>query len=386
MTEDRRSQRIAFLEQSDIRRMSEECARLDGLNLGQGICPLPSPPEVLDGAAEAIQEDLSTYSSFRGAEPLRAAISDKLADYNGLEVDPDEVVVTIGATGAFASAMQGLFDPGDEVAMFEPYYGYHVNAARGAGLGCSFIPLEPPSWEITRSAIEDGLTDESRAIVVNTPVNPSGKVMTRDELEIVARVCREHDLIAITDEIYEYFLYGDQDHISLATLPGMAERTVTISGFSKTFAITGWRLGYAAGPPSLIEPVGLVNDLHYVCAPTPLQHGVARAMERLSDDYYTQMAEDFEARRDFFCEALEAAGLHPHWPEGAYYVLADVRSLGEATSREAAMTILREAGVASVPGSAFFDTSVGEDLVRFCYAQPRDVLRQAAGQLTDTFG
>ena len=333
-----------------------------------------------------MQEDLSTYSSYRGAEPLRAAIADKLAAYNGLSVDPDDVVVTIGATGAFASAMQGLFDPGDEVAMFEPYYGYHVNAARGAGLECAFIPLEPPAWEITRAKIEAGLSDQTEALVVNTPVNPSGKVLTHEELTLIARVCREHDLIAITDEIYEYFLYGDQDHISLASLPGMAERTVTISGFSKTFAITGWRLGYAAGPPSLIEPVGLVNDLHYVCAPTPLQHGVARAMERLSDDYYTQMAEAFESRRDFFCEALEASGLHPHWPEGAYYVLADIRSLGEPSAREAAMAMLRDAGVASVPGSAFFDSDVGEGLVRFCFAQPREVLRQAADQLVDTYG
>ncbi len=386
MSDDRRSRRIEFLEQSDIRRMSEECARLDGLNLGQGICPLPSPPEVLDGAAEAVREDLSTYSSFRGAEPLRAAISEKLVSYNGLDVGPDDIVVTIGATGAFASAMQGLFDPGDEIAMFEPYYGYHVNAARGAGLNCSFIPLEPPTWDISRSTIEAGLSDDTRAIVVNTPVNPSGKVMSRQELEVVARVCRKHDLIAITDEIYEYFLYGDQDHISLATLPGMDERTVTISGFSKTFAITGWRLGYAAAPESLLEPIGLVNDLHYVCAPTPLQHGVARAMERLSEDYYTRMAEDFETRRDLFCEALEEAGLHPYWPNGAYYVLADVRSLGEPSARDAAMTILREAGVASVPGSAFFDSEVGEGLVRFCYAQPQDVLRQAAEQLTETFG
>lgn len=386
MSDDRRSNRIEFLEQSDIRRMSEECARLDGLNLGQGICPLPSPPEVLDGAAEAVREDLSTYSSFRGAEPLRTAISEKLVAYNGLDVGPDDIVVTIGATGAFASAMQGLFDPGDEIAMFEPYYGYHVNAARGAGLNCSFIPLEPPAWDISRSTIEAELSDDTRAIVVNTPVNPSGKVMSRQELEVVARVCRKHDLIAITDEIYEYFLYGDQDHISLATLPGMDERTVTISGFSKTFAITGWRLGYAAAPESLLEPIGLVNDLHYVCAPTPLQHGVARAMERLSEDYYTRLAEDFESRRDLFCEALEEAGLHPYWPDGAYYVLADVRSLGEPSARDAAMTILREAGVASVPGSAFFDSEVGEGLVRFCYAQPQDVLRQAAEQLTETFG
>jgi aminotransferase len=381
---DRRSDRIRFLEQSDIRRMSRECARHDGINLGQGICPLPSPPEVLDGAAEAIREDKSTYSAFEGVPELREALAEKFAADNGMEVDPDsEVVVTVGSTGAFACAVQGLFDPGDEFVLLEPYYGYHLNAIRGGGCEARFVTLEPPEWEIRREALEEAITEDTRAIVVNTPTNPSGKVFGRGELETVAGVCRDHDLIAVTDEIYEYFLYDDHEHVSLATLPGMRERTVTISGFSKTFAVTGWRLGYAAGPEELMEPIGLVNDIHYVCAPTPLQHGVARAMERLSDAYYEEMAAEFEKRRDFICPVLDEVGLTPYVPDGAYYVLADVSGLGYGDDREAAMHILEEAGVASVPGTAFHAGEEATDLVRFCYAQDWETLEAAARALED---
>lgn len=381
---DRRSDRIGFLEQSDIRRMSRECARHDGINLGQGICPLPSPPEVLDGAAEAIREDKSTYSAFEGVPALREALAEKFADHNGMDVDPDsEVVVTVGSTGAFACAVQGLFDPGDEFILLEPYYGYHLNAIRGGGCEAQFVTLEPPEWEIRRGALEEAITEDTRAIVVNTPTNPSGKVFGRRELETVAEVCRDHDLIAVTDEIYEYFLYDDREHVSLATLPGMRERTVTISGFSKTFAVTGWRLGYAAGPEQLMEPIGLVNDIHYVCAPTPLQHGVARAMERLSDAYYEEMADEFEKRRDFICGVLDEVGLTPYVPRGAYYVLADVSGFGYGDDREAAMHILEEAGVASVPGTAFHAGDEATDLVRFCYAQDWGTLEAAARALED---
>ena len=385
--EPRRSERIEFLEQSDIRRMSRECARVGGINLGQGICPLPSPPEVLEGAAEAIREDRSTYSPYEGIPRLREQLVDKLAAHNGLEVDPDAgLAVTVGSTGAFASAVQGLFDRGDEFVLLEPYYGYHLNAIRSSECRANFVSLEPPDWEIDRQELEEAIGPKTQAIVVNTPVNPSGKVFSRSELETIADVCREQDLLAITDEIYEYFLYDGREHVSLASLPGMFERTVTISGFSKTFAITGWRLGYAAGPPELMEAVGLVNDIHYVCAPTPLQHGVARAMERLSEDYYREMAERFEERRDFICEALEDAGLAPHFPEGAYYVLADVSKLGCETDRQAAMRLLEEGGVASVPGSAFYADEESTGLVRFCYAVEWEVLERAAEALVGTFG
>jgi len=384
---DRRSERIQFLEQSDIRRMSRECARVGGINLGQGICPLPSPPEVLEGAVEALREDKSTYSAFEGVPELREALVEKLADHNGLEVDGDAgLCVTVGSTGAFACAVEGLFNPGDEFVLLEPYYGYHLNAIRAGECEANFVTLEPPEWEVRREEIEAAVTDDTRAIVVNTPGNPTGKVFSREELETIAGVCRDRDLIAVTDEIYEYFLYDGREHISLATLPGMAERTVTISGFSKTFAITGWRLGYAAGPPDLIEPLGLVNDIHYVCAPTPLQHGVARAMDRLSGDYYTRMAAEFEERRNFICRALDSVGLDPYFPRGSYYVLADVSRLGFEDDRAAAMHLLEEGGVASVPGTAFHEGDEPTGLVRFCYAVDWETLERAAGALEESFG
>jgi len=380
------SRRIEFLEQSDIRRMSRECERVGGINLGQGICPLASPPEVLEAAAEAVREDLSTYSACEGIPALREAIAEKLAAKNDLDADPaGGVVVTCGSTGAFACTLQGLFDPGDEVVLFEPYYGYHRNAAVAAGCEVSYVRLEPPDWSIERSALTSAIGPETRAVVVNTPVNPSGEVLSRGELEVVAEVCRERDLLAITDEIYEYFLYDGAEHVSLASLPGMWERTVTISGFSKTFAITGWRLGYAAAPERLAEPIGLVNDIHYVCAPTPLQHGVARAMERLPEGYYEEMASEFERRRDFVCEALEEAGFPPYRPSGAYYVLADVSQLGFDDDRRAAMHLLEEGGVATVPGSAFFRGEESTGLVRVCYAVDWERLERAADALVAEF-
>jgi aminotransferase len=378
-----RSERVSFLQQSDIRRMTQECERVGGINLGQGICDLPAPPEVLEEASRAVLGDKSVYSNYAGITELRQALADKLGVHNRLEqVDPGtDITVTIGSTGAFACTIQGLFDPGDELIVFEPYYGYHLNTMRVGGVSPRFVTLEPPDWSFDEAALEAALTDKTRGIVVNTPTNPSGKVFTREQLETIARFCKKHDLIAITDEIYEYILYDGREHVSLASLPGMYERTVTISGFSKTFSITGWRIGYAVAPPALSQPIGLVNDLFYVCAPTPLQHGVAAGMVRLDPAYYEEMAADYEKKRDFFCAGLTDAGLTPYVPEGAYYVLADISPLGFDNARAAAMHLLEEAGVASVPGSAFYASEAGERLTRFCYAKDWDVLEEAVRRL-----
>lgn len=378
-----RSQRVDFLQQSDIRRMTRECNLAGGINLGQGICDLPTPPEVLDEASKAILADKSVYSKFEGIDELREALGEKLHTHNKLDVDIDnDIVVTVGSTGAFACTIQGLFNPGDELMVFEPYYGYHLNTMRVGGVKPNFVTLEPPTWEFSAEKLEAALTPNTRGIVVNTPTNPSGKVFSREEMNTIAWFCQKHDLIAITDEIYEYILYDGLEHISLASLPGMYERTVTISGFSKTFSITGWRIGYAVAPPELSEAIGLVNDLFYVCAATPLQHGVARGMARLDPSYYAEMAADYEKKRDMFCAALTEAGLTPSVPAGAYYVLADISRFGFDNARDGAMHILREAGVASVPGSAFFQSEAGESLTRFCYAKDWDVLEAAAERLS----
>ncbi len=377
-----RSDRVAFLEQSEIRAMTRECERVNGINLGQGVCPLPAPAKLLEAAAGAIKADRSTYSRFDGIEALRKAIAEKLHRYNGMDVDPQrEVVTTVGSAGAFACTLQGLFNPGDEIIVFEPFYGYHLNAIRVSGCVPKVVRLKKPDWHLEEGALQALKTDRTRAVLVNTPANPSGKVFDRQEMEQIASFCRRHDLLAVTDEIYEYMVFDGHRHISLATLDDMWQRTVTISGFSKTFAITGWRLGYAAAPAHLAEPIGLVNDLFYICAPTPLQHGLALALEILEDSYYDELCEKYRRNRDFFCDALRDGGLEPLVPQGSYYILADVSSLDAGDSKGAAMKLLERTGVTSVPGEAFFDSDAGKDLVRFCVAQPWDVLQEAAERI-----
>lgn len=381
MTTDKswRSQRIANLTQSEIRAMTRECVRYNGINLGQGICDMPTPPEILQATSRAVLEDRSVYSKYEGIDALRHEVAKKSRNFNKIsQVHEDHnVVVTIGATGALAATVQALFNQGDEIILFEPYYGYHVNTLIVGGVVPKFITLAPPAWTLTREMLESVRTDKTRAILFSNPTNPSGKVWTHEEFELLSSFCKEHDLLAISDEIYEYIVYEGAEHISLASMPGMWDRTITISGFSKTFSITGWRLGTVVAPTHLAEPIGLVNDLFYVCAPTPLQHGLAAGMAALDGSYYTQMAQDYLRKRDAFCTALTSVGLTPVVPDGAYYVLADVSRFGLSTSKEAAMHILKTVGVASVPGSAFFTSEVGESLTRFCYAKDDETLEAA---------
>ena len=367
-----RSQRIQNLTQSEIRAMTRECNRYQGINLGQGICDLPTPQEILEATSRAVLDDRSVYSKYEGIDALRHEVAKKSRNFNKIsQTDEDKnVVVTIGATGALAATAQAIFNPGDEVILFEPYYGYHVNTLVVSGLVPKFITLTPPAWTLTREMLEGARTDKTRAILFSNPTNPSGKVWTREEFAILSDFCKEHDLLAISDEIYEYIVYDGAEHVSLASMPDMWERTITISGFSKTFSITGWRLGTIVAPEHLAEPIGLVNDLFYVCAPTPLQHGLAAGMAALeSSTYYDDMAAGYLEKRDAFCDALKEARLTPIVPDGAYYVLADISRFGFETSKEAAMHILRTVGVASVPGSAFFQSDVGQSYTRFCYAK-----------------
>lgn len=376
-----RNHHLVDMQQSYIRRMTRECERVGGINLGQGVCDLPTPPAILQATAKAVLADRSTYSSYEGLPALRQQIARKLATYNGLTVDPDrELVVTVGSAGAFACTCQALLNPGDEVVVFEPFYGYHVNVLRALGLVPMFVPLVGRDWTLDPVRLASVLTARTRAIIVNTPANPSGKVFSRPELEAIRDLCLTHDLLVITDEIYEYIVY-ERPHVSPATVPGLGPRTVTLSGFSKTFSITGWRLGYACARAELAERIGLVNDLLYICAPTPLQHGLAAGMAQLGPDYYASLAADYRAKRDTFCAVLEEVGLTPHVPAGAYYVLADVGDLGHGNAIAAAMHILEKVGVASVPGSSFFSGTAGEHLVRFCYAKDWAVLHAACARL-----
>ncbi len=376
------SDRHACVLQSEIRNMSIECNRVHGINLAQGVCDTPVPEPVLQGAACAMEQGINTYTHYAGLPQLRQAIAAKQQRYSGIAFDPEsEIIVSAGATGALYCAFQALLNPGDEVILFEPFYGYHISTLQAAEAVPIYLPLMPPEWSFTLHDLEHLVTPRTRGIIVNTPANPSGKVFTPAELEIIASFAEQYDLFVFTDEIYEHFIYGNRTHTSFAALPGMRERTITISGSSKTFSVTGWRIGYALCDARWARAIGYFNDLVYVCAPAPLQAGVAKGMRELDDTYYRGLAVEYEAKRNRFCDALTRAGLTPHIPDGAYYVLADVSAIPGSTAKERAMHILRTTGVASVPGGAFYHNKRGESLVRFCYAKEDAVLNEACDRL-----
>lgn len=376
------SRKASGIAQSEIRIMSVECEKVRGINLAQGICDTEVPEPVQRGAVEAIRSRQNSYTRLDGIGQLRHAIARKMREYNQVEADPErEIVVTAGSTGAFYSACTALLDPGDEVVVFEPYYGYHVNTLRALDCVPVYVTMHPPRWIFSREHFELAITPKTRAIILNTPANPSGKVFTREELEFIAEVAVRHDLFVITDEIYEYFLYDDNRHVSAASLPGMAERTITISGFSKTYSITGWRIGYAVCDERWAQSIGYFHDLAYICAPSPFQHAVTAGLDELTSDFYRGLASEYCAKRDLLCTTLEQAGLPPSWPQGSYYVLADASSLPGSNSKEKAMHLLIQAGVASVPGEAFFSEG-GRSLLRFCFAKTESDLEEACRRLS----
>ena len=378
----RSSQQMAFLRQSEIRNMTVECAKVSGINLSQGVCDTELPEPVRLGAAAAMLEGTNTYTRYDGLLALRTAIAKKVLRDTGASVDPEtEVVVTSGATGAFYAACLGLFDAGDEVVLFEPYYGYHLDTLRAVSVTPRFVPLDLRDWSFSAHTLRQAIGPKTRAIVVNTPGNPSGKVFTRAELELIAELAREFDLYVITDEIYEYFLYDGREHVSFATLPGMRERTLTLGGFSKTFSITGWRIGYLVANAELCHKLGQVHDLVYVCAPAPLQIGVARGLEQLPETFYEELKRSYRSKREKLCASLERAGITPHVPQGAYYVLADSRTLSGTSPKERALSLLHSSGVAAVPGNSFFESGRGDDLLRFSYAKREAELDEACRRL-----
>jgi len=368
------SDRLRGLVQSDIRRMSRECERVGGINLGQGICDLPTIPELVEGACDAIASSKATYSKFEGIDLLRERIAKKIATFNRFEVDPArEIVVTVGSTGGFAAAALATLNAGDEVILFEPYYGYHLNTLKVLGVETKYVPLNLPDWSIDFDALRAAFGPKTRGIVVCTPSNPCGKVFTTDELRRIAELCREFNAWCYTDEIYEYIVYDGRKHVSMASVD--RDVTITISGFSKTFSVTGWRIGYVAADARVCASIGLVNDLFYVCAPTPLQWGIARALE-IGEEYYRNLAADYEKKRDLLAAALTDGGFQPFVPQGAYYMLAEIPD-GFADAREAAMALIEEAGVASVPGPSFYASARGDRLLRFCFAKDFAALEEA---------
>ncbi|MDO9056104.1 MAG: aminotransferase class I/II-fold pyridoxal phosphate-dependent enzyme [Sulfuricurvum sp.] len=371
------SQRSGTIEQSHIRSMTRACNAMNGINMAQGVCDLEVPREVIEGAYAAMNAGVNIYTPTEGLPRLRQAISDKMKRFYEVEIVPEQVLVSDGATGAFYTACMALLNPLDEVILFEPYYGYHRSTLTSLGAVPTYVRLEAPEWKLDMEALEAVVTSKTRAIVICNPANPSGKVYTRDELEALGSFAEKHDLIVFADEMYEHFLYGDAAHITALSVRSLRDRCVVLSGFSKVFSITGWRLGYAIAPVSVIEAMAQLNDLIYVCAPAPLQIGAAVGLETLGDGYYTELARIHEHKRDLFCDALRDAGLIPSVPSGAYYVMTDVSSVIGNDDFEKAMAILERTGVASVPGRAFYHDDAGKNMVRFCYSKPLDVLEEA---------
>ena len=376
------SARAGRIAQSEIRVMSIECDKVGGINLAQGVCDTPVPIEVRQAAENAIEAGHNSYTRLDGVSPLREQIACKMRSFNKVECNAEnDIVVTAGSTGAFYCASLALLNPGDEVILFEPYYGYHLHTVLSVDAVPVYVRLRAPNWEFFAEDLERVVRSKTRAIVVNSPANPSGKVFTRAELEVIADFAKKHDLFVFTDEIYEYFLYDDLEHLSIATLPGMTERTITISGYSKTFSITGWRIGYSISDARWAHAIGYYSDLCYVCAPAPLQFGVAAGIAELKPDFYAHLREDYKRKRDLVCSTLREVGLTPSVPKGAYYVLADASRLPGDSSKAKAMYLLDKTGVACVPGGAFYHDDAGENLIRFCYAKTDADLNEACERL-----
>ena len=376
------NQRLAGLVQSEIRAMTLACTQVQGINLAQGVCDTGVPPVVVDAAKQAMDHGFNTYTRYDGLAELRQALAQRMGTFNQMTVNPEtEVTVSAGATGAFHCVCMGLLQRGDEVILFEPYYGYHLSTILAVEAVPRIVSLQEPDWFLSMEVLEKAITDRTKAIVVNTPGNPSGKVFTTQELEGIAAVARRHDLFVFTDEIYEYFVYDNLAHVSLATLPNMADRTITISGYSKTFSITGWRIGHAVATPRWASMIGAMNDLVYVCAPAPLQYGVAVGIQTLGEQFYQELQRSFQCKRDQFCQVLEDIGLSPTIPQGAYYVLADVRRLPGRTGKERAMYLLEKTGVAGIPGEAFFQGDHGARYIRFSFAKTTVDLDMACERL-----
>jgi aminotransferase len=376
------SQTAPSIIQSEIRSMTVECDAVGGVNLAQGVCDTPLPAPVMEAAIKAIHDGYNIYTRLDGVAVLRQAIADKLARHNGLIVDPDrEILVASGATGGMHSACLALFDPGDQVILFEPFYGYHYSTLRSIRVEPVLVPMEPRTWEIDFDRLRASITPRTRAVVINSPGNPCGKVFSRAELEAIAALAIEYDLFVLTDEIYEYFVYEGQSHISPATIPGMAERTISISGFSKTFSMTGWRMGYVVASSKWMPAIGYFHDLLYVCAPSPFQYAAAAGLRLLPDSFYQDLAIEYQEKRDKICDALSAAGLTPAVPAGAYYVLADATRIEGDRASVKARNLLRATGVGAVAGSAFYGAGGGENELRYCFAKQDADLERACTAL-----
>ncbi|GAC1481660.1 MAG: aminotransferase class I/II-fold pyridoxal phosphate-dependent enzyme [Candidatus Dormibacteria bacterium] len=383
MTRDPTSAKSRLFSESVIREMTRMCLEergADCVNLAQGFPDFAAPAELKEAAVAAIRDDFNQYATTWGARVMREAIARKTEHFRGISVDPEtEITVCCGVTEAMLSSILALIDPGDEVIIFEPFYENYGPDCILSGATPVVVPLNPPDWHFDPDRLRQAFGPRTRAIIINTPHNPTGKVYRRDELEFIAGLCREFDVLAITDEIYEHLVYRGE-HISIATLKGMRDRTITISGLSKTYSVTGWRLAYAIAPPLMTNAIRKVHDFVTVGAPHPLQVAAATALA-FPDRYYVDLLTGYRERRDFMLEILDGCGFKAYPPDGAYYVMTDIGSFNE-TDVPLAHRMVREIGLATVPGSSFYlDPERGRQQIRFSFPKKMETLRRAADRL-----
>ncbi len=375
--------RVQHFTESVIRETTRIAQRYNAINLGQGMPDFDPPDEVKEAACKAIRDGFNQYAVTWGTAGLRQAIATKMRAFNGLPwADADEhVTVCCGATECMMATLLALIDPGDEVVIFQPFYENYGPDAKLTGATPKWVPLKDPDWSFDVDELRAAFSPRTKAVILNTPNNPTGQVFSRAELEQVAALCREFDAVAISDEIYEYINFTDRPHVSIASLPGMADRTVTISGLSKTFSATGWRLGYCVAPAAITAGIRKAHDFLTVGAPHPLQVAGAAALA-LPQSYFDGLRDHYQHRRDLFVPYLERAGFNVRPPDGAYYVMADFSALSALDDVSFVRRMIETVGVAGVPGSSFHDPKDhGRTLVRFMFAKQDDTLRAAGERL-----
>ena len=377
------AERVQGFGSSIIREMTRLSLTYDALNLSQGFPDFPAPESVTRAAAQAIADHVNQYTVTWGIPALREAIAEKARRVNGLvQADPGtDVTVTCGAAEAMACALLSLVDPGDEVIVIEPFFETYVPDLLMCQGTPVYVELRAPDFRFDPEELRRAFTPRTRAIIVNTPHNPTGRVFDEGELGLIAELCQEHDVVAITDEIYEYMTYDGRRHVSIGSLPGMWERTITISGFSKTFSVTGWRLGYAVAPPHLSEPLRNVHDFLTVCAPAPLQMAMLAALNLPPSYYEDDLRDAYTDRRRMFLQVLERSGFDPVMPEGAYYTMAAYPRLGDEPPRQFVERMAREARVVAVPGTAFYRPGRGGNFVRFAFCKSPATMAEADRRL-----
>ena len=380
------SSRTKMLSESVIREMTRMADKYGALNLAQGFPDFPAPAAIKEAAVKAIEEDYNQYAVTWGSPNLRDAICEKAAWFNGIKADPvKNVTVTCGSTEAMMATVMALAEPGDEVVMFEPAYENYRPSTILAGAKPVPVPLGP-NFEIEEESLKRAISSKTKLVIVNTPHNPSGRVATDRELELVADLCSDYGAIAVTDEIYEHIIYDGRHHRSLATVGDMADQTVTISGMSKTYTVTGWRIGYTIAESSLTDAIRKVHDYMTVCAPAPFQEAAAFSL-RLPKTFYADLAVSYQKKRDFIVAGLKEIGFEFYSPEGAYYILADFRRLSRSSDTQFSKEMTQVCKVAVVPGSSFYsDGKKGRDKVRFSYSKKDSTLRKAVAQMKKYFG